>query len=479
MSRSGPTNDPEGPGPLGGLMSSFRGYYRPTMEARVEAFRSGLVIFDANALLDLYRFVPPARSEFLELIRSIKDRIFIPYQIAHEFHVRRIDAVAGRALEFENQRHRLDEIRGQVRGFIRQISQRAHAEQERVRELIATSESALDDVNAFLDVMASGYDLDPDTLATSPSDPIISELAEILDGRVATEPSGEVLAADREEAQRRIHAKLPPGFADKAKGDDAAGDYLWWAEVVRYASETSPKAVIIVSNDIRKGDWVYERRGFRIGPDPRLVSEMNDASGAELYWATTSEFLADLSDALGSDAVSDSTLEEARLSRLLPDVIDAIVATVRSAEHPLVSSAVANAALAVDPSLSDTAWAGAGSFRSFLDTYVPELQFVIPPAPGYILDPAIHSDTDVPPSRRGLASSEDDPTSVDAQVRGYRAMQIKQETLEQLRRSTALSPETLEELRNIVEPPPETLERLRKATEIPPETLDAVRRLFE
>lgn len=452
---------------LRNLMSTFKGYYRPLPEDRGEAMRSGLIVFDTNALLDLYRFSLSAREELLAVIGRVRERVFVPYQVAVEFHRSRVSAVAGRTMEFEGQRSSLQEIRDQTHGLLTQLERRAHDHGGEAEVLSRKLSGAFDETLEFLEQVATAYGLDPDALASGPPDDIVRAIDELLVGRVAAQPSASDLQSDRAEGLRRVEGNIPPGFGDRKKGDNAAGDYMWWAEVLRYSAKTQPSAVVLVSNDIMKGDWVYESRGFRVGPLPFLVAEMADASGAALYWATTSDFLAEVGKATGSAEVSEGTLQEARERPLRDATVDSILSLVRSSDKPVASSAVANAALRVDPSLTETSWAGTGSFRSFLGAYVPELRFVLPPKPGYVLDPEQHSESDLPLVRP--SSPPGWPESTGSPAFSAIARQIS---------DGALTPELRSQIEAASQIPlaPEMIEQIRVASALPPEVLEALRR---
>ena len=405
----------------------------------------------------------------MAVIKQVRERVFVPHRVALEFHRNRVGVVASRTAEFEKQRSSIEQVRDQAQGYVKQVARRAHGQDDKARDLGETLNRAFEEAIDFVDLVAEGYDLDPDHLASSPPDSIVVELYKILEGRVGPQPNAATLKADIKEAELRLQLKLPPGFGDKTKGHDANGDYLWWAEVIRYSSAKRPAAVIVVSNDVSKGDWVHEVRGLRIGPAPELVAEVAAASGASLHWATTSEFLAEVGHALGSAGVSEGTLQEARSSPLQAAVVDSIRAYVRSADKPRVSSSVANVALGVDPTLIDTAWAGAGSFRGFLAMYVPEFRFVIPPAPGYVMDPDIHVDIDVP--GRSHESSSDAPSRISSDPG------LSAEVLDWVRSAADMSPATLAQLGIGAELSPEMLEQLRRALAHSPDVLRTLRRL--
>lgn len=449
------------------LFDGFKGYYRASRLERLQALKEGLIVLDTNALLDLYRFSPSARAELFEVMRLVHARLFVPHQVALEFHRNRVDAVAGRTQEFDEQRARLTEVRHRAVALVRQLAWRSsgrNADAEGVEHAI---NSAFDEAAQLLESVADAYDLEPDTLAMAESDPIATEANRVLQGCVAAPPDAATRAADLEEAARRIDGKIPPGFGDRSKGtgEGAEGDYLWWAELKRRAAADEPAHVVVVSNDVRKGDNVYEKRGLRVGPSPELVAELESCSGARLHWLTVSEFLTEVGEAVGAPAVSAATVREAE-SVETQDPVEAIRLLVSQSPRPVASSAAANAALGADPTLKDTSWRGTGSFRLFLSDHLPEYHFVIPPQPGYVMDPEIHDPADIP--RRSTRTSP--PRSVPK-------VQVAKNQLDAVRQAAQLSRDAEEAVRRAAELPPELVEAVRQAAELSPETLEAIRRL--
>lgn len=276
---------------LGGLVDDFGAYYRPTDEQLRDAYGSGIVVLDTNVLLDLYRLSPAARGSMVSLLEALASRVFVPHQVALEFHRNRASAVADRRSEIESSRSQLAELHAKARGLVRQISTRAYGDSRRALDAEHWLQQAFDAAIGFSDSAAEEYDLNEDSIVGT-YDPILESLATVLDGRVAPKPPAEVLAADHAEAQRRHQAKEPPGFRDGGKNDNAYGDYLWWAETVRHA-RANPAPVVIVGNDTSKGDWALVSRGIRIGLDPRLADEIRAAAGRALFLRSTSQFLED------------------------------------------------------------------------------------------------------------------------------------------------------------------------------------------
>lgn len=146
-------------------MDGFEGYYRVPQADRDNAYRDGLIVLDANALLDLYRLTPAARAEMFSLLRALAPRLFVLHQVATEFHRRRLDAVAGRRQEFQEQIRSVDELANSLRGLIRRVAQRAHGRVDEAAILLGYIEEAFTKGREFITQVANDYDMDPDLLA--------------------------------------------------------------------------------------------------------------------------------------------------------------------------------------------------------------------------------------------------------------------------------------------------------------------------
>lgn len=83
---------------------------------------------------------------------------------------------------------------------------------------------------------------------------------------------------------------------------------------------------------------------------------------------------------------------------------------VRTADRPVPMGAVAQVALAADPSLSSTQWAGAGGFTAWLTRSLPDLAVSTRP-PGHVWDPRRFGEADLPG-----AVADTDPTELQKQV---------------------------------------------------------------
>ena len=80
------------------------GYYRLDDERLNQMMQSATLILDSSVLLNLYRYPKQARDDFLSILRSVKERLWIPYQVALEFQENRLSVIADQVARFDDVR---------------------------------------------------------------------------------------------------------------------------------------------------------------------------------------------------------------------------------------------------------------------------------------------------------------------------------------------------------------------------------------
>lgn len=284
------------------LLAGFDQYYRTTREEQLAMFEESVLVFDTNVLLNVLRYSESARQELIDAIASVADRTFVPHQVAIEYNRNRVEVVANRRSELDEVGSKNDEIRLSVSKLTNLLRRRRivgdaefekleKAAQEFLAVMDATSQEALDK-----------YDLEPDSLV-GVVDEWTRRLDEVLSGRVAAAPSAAILEGDTAEAERRKAKQLAPGFKD-----GAMGDYLWWAETLRWP-EIVDKHLFIVSDDAAKGDWRFEQRSISAGAHQILIDDALNAGARTLTLLTTVDFLKVI-EGRGQAVVSESTIAE-------------------------------------------------------------------------------------------------------------------------------------------------------------------------
>lgn len=274
----------------------FPGYFRKTSAEIKQIWKECIFALDANVLLNLYRYSPATSRQSFEVLKKLKDRLWLPWQAAREFHD-----------------NRLGVIDKQTRTYDKSIenSNRLLKDLENAREhpfvedkLLASVRSILSELNSCL---ISSRDNRYKLLT---SDPLLHEMSKLFQDRVGQEPDEKLLAARIERARERCANKIPPGFRDSSKeGLRPYGDVLMWFELMEHAKSCG-RSVVFITDDA-KNDWWLDVSGRTVGPRPELVQEFVQHSGQQVLLYRPDRFFDYASEYLNSD-LTPGVIEEMR-----------------------------------------------------------------------------------------------------------------------------------------------------------------------
>ena len=70
------------------MKDKFLGYYWSDEDYENEVWENGTLVVDTNVLLDIYRVSPETSEDLVKVLNTYaeKDRLWIPFQIAQEYH---------------------------------------------------------------------------------------------------------------------------------------------------------------------------------------------------------------------------------------------------------------------------------------------------------------------------------------------------------------------------------------------------------
>lgn len=272
-----------------------------------QAIRSSSIILDTNAVLNLYRMKPSARNEYLQVLEKIANRIWIPRQVANEFHRNRISCVDSHANSLKEKHAAVTEAASNLRGALGDFYKLHSLADGRSAEHLAPLNNAISRITDSIAAEVAEYDLSPGPLLSR--DPILERLSILFDGKVGVGVPESEQVDQVKEAVRRGKESIPPGYIDvQKKGEEGAGDYLIWKEMLEHAKE-SKKSVLFVSTDTKK-DWMRVQCGMTVGPRPELVSEMSKIAGVTYHQLPLAQFLARAAHVLDV-RVSQDTIDQA------------------------------------------------------------------------------------------------------------------------------------------------------------------------
>ncbi|WFE92733.1 PIN-like domain-containing protein [Micromonospora sp. WMMD987] len=297
------------------MTDGFEGYVTPTPEEYAEVLRTGLVVLDANVLLNLYRYTEALRNDLLAVMSSLADRLWIPHQVLTEFWRNR-DRVLRDPRETAKTAVELQKIRGQavsvVQSWVNRVALKPEQASVIIKGLTEGFDSVLASVGELNDTVAI------DAARDTNKDMALASLNMILRGKVGEPLSEDKLAAALIEAQRRIDEKVPPGYMDRKKDSaEGAGDYLIWEQTL-IEVERRRVNVLFVTGDAKE-DWWRGEGGERRGPRVELVDELRERAGVRLFMVRPAQLLAYASEILSVSIQEDSVQDADRVDTFLAE----------------------------------------------------------------------------------------------------------------------------------------------------------------
>lgn len=301
------------------MKTSFSGYYPPSTKQYEQLWKEALIVLDTNVLLNLYRLPTTARDELLGVLELLKERLWIPHQVALEFQRRRLTVIASERKATEDAlsatSELVDDIKAKVEGL--QIDKRGLGIES--QPLLAELEKAN---NQLLEAIKATHNAQLDISA---SDPVRQRLDKLLENRVGTGPASQ---AELDElisgGEDRFKEKIPPGFADvdKEKNPNEAtfifdhikylrkfGDLILWRQLIQHVKNSQIKTVLLITAD-RKEDWWWREQGKTVGPHPELIREIFRAGGVDLFWMYSSVQFVEHANKYSTASVSNESVAE-------------------------------------------------------------------------------------------------------------------------------------------------------------------------
>ncbi|WAJ35875.1 PIN domain-containing protein [Pseudomonas sp. GOM7] len=265
-----------------------------------------IFVFDANILLNMYRYSDDTRASFLQVLEKLGDRAWIPYRVADEYLTNRLKVI----------HEQLDEYSAAINE-----SQNLRKKLQNVRQHPFVSKGIMDKAEDIFDSLEAELNRNQSVHGRRMhEDEIKTRLAEIFKGKVGRKLSNDELEKIISEGERRYAEKVPPGYSDakKASSDEFLsarcrpyGDLIVWKQIIEKSCDE--KSSVIFITDDGKEDWWLRFKGKTIGPRPELIEEFMGATGMEFHMYHPDRFLSLASEYLKKEApISEAVLDEVR-----------------------------------------------------------------------------------------------------------------------------------------------------------------------
>ncbi len=253
-------------------------------------------VFDTNFLLDLYRVSHSTSEDFLNILQQIKNRIWLPYQVADEFFRRREEIIDSESASFQTALSALENWKKQqqsfssLKGNLRQAGRIVAAEVEFLFSEQKNYLDAVDDVEKIFREKIEKIKSDHSP-QNSDEDSILKKLLLLFDSKVGQPFDEQKLQNSYKEAEDRYKLSKPPGFIDaKDKQDERKyGDFILWKQILEFAKKES-RPIIFITGE-KKPDWWSKKNNKIISPHLDLRREFNEYVQQPFWMYQTQDFL--------------------------------------------------------------------------------------------------------------------------------------------------------------------------------------------
>jgi hypothetical protein len=336
------------------MKKDFFSYIKPSEDEFRELWNTSVFSFDANILLNFYRYKNETTNDFFELLKKLKDRIIITYQASSEYFDNRLDVISEQEKAYSEVR---DAIQKQIEEPLQHQRKHPHINSDLLDEFTKVASNVKDELNNRSEEYSQRIS----------NDDILDRIVTVFDSKVGKPFDDERLEQIYHEGDKRYNENVPPGFKDKQKGGTRQfGDLVLWYQLMEISKEQS-KDLIFITDD-EKEDWLYLHKGKIISPLPALQKEFNIVTGRKFYLYSAYRFIEFAGKYLNTE-VKEETIEEVKN---LQEESNVIVATDNPVDELLTDEMIDNyLATAIRAVEDESGWADLAPLGVYLIKYTP------------------------------------------------------------------------------------------------------------
>lgn len=280
------------------MKSKFPAYYRIHRNDLLARFDDCIFMFDACALLDIYRMKKEVTDDVFKVMEHLKEQIRVPYHVAEEYFKNIHEVLNAQINNIKNSRTDFNK-------FIQTL------EAKRSQPYISKTTTEL--LNKLKKQVEKDFQQQEEYIkAQLVYGEYQNMMNNLLEGKVLEPFTPTELAEIEIEAEKRRENKIPPGYKDASKSSNRCGDLINWKEILRFAKE-SGKSIIIVSSE-QKEDWVLREQGCTICLRYEMLAEFYETVGSKeqlIHFLSLDLFLK-LARDKDAKVVSEATVNEVK-----------------------------------------------------------------------------------------------------------------------------------------------------------------------
>lgn len=278
------------------MKNIFPGYCKKTEIEIKKIWENGIIIFDTNVLLNLYRYSDSTRNTIIDLIGKFSKQIWLPNQAALEYNRNRYEVIAEQEKAYKEFLEKISQIQKDLQSTNKPpfLSSNVDKNLNTVFEDVSTE--VQESIKKYSDFLKD--------------DPIYNKLSDLFNNRITEPYTKEKLQEIYKEGEERFKLRIPPGFEDEKNKDGVRkfGDLVLWKQIIDKAKEQAKDIILIT--DERKIDWWWKiKDGRNMGPRQELVEEIKIEANVDFHMYSSERFLS-YGQSFLKEQVNQKALEE-------------------------------------------------------------------------------------------------------------------------------------------------------------------------
>lgn len=260
------------------MKEMFKGYANYTKDELATIWENALIAVDANILLNFYRYSEDTRNRILEILKGLKKRLWIPYQVGKEFFDNRITVMVDSYNDYDNLS---SSITKNLDESINEINKKKNSQLQCKSKINDVIEKAKNDIQELLDNEKK------QKVPHYENDPIQKSILTLIDTNIGKKFEDDEYLTVKEEGLRRFNEKIPPGYKDSNKEEN--GDYYIFYSLMKKSKQDN-KDIIFITDDAKE-DWFIKVNGEKHGGRYELLDEFHKETGKLLMIYTSDGFV--------------------------------------------------------------------------------------------------------------------------------------------------------------------------------------------
>lgn len=260
----------------------FYGFLKPSRNELISLWDNCTFTFDANSLLNLYRYSEDTYQSFSQALESVSDKIWLPYKAADEYFRNRI-GVATQQLEiYKALNNRIIKFEEDIADLLAKHKEHKSLNSKSILTRVKRFTASL---NKSLSAQKEEH---PNIIK---DDSVLNFIIKLFRDNVGSKIDQAKLDKIYADGKIRYAEQIPPGYKDNSKDTNYKryGDLIIWNELIDYS--ISNKTNLIFVTDDRKEDWWQINGSLTIGPRPELIQEFYDITKKRIHIYTPTTFV--------------------------------------------------------------------------------------------------------------------------------------------------------------------------------------------